>query len=157
MTEKEEKIVEILERLAAQSGIEIIDYKMAGVHSAKPKISVTADTRKGITIDQCATFSNELGDMLAAYQLFTGEYQLDVSSPGMSIPMTFDWQFERAIGRRIKVTRFIPDSGKETIVKGDLKDFSEATLTVEKTVKKKKETIEIRRDTIKEVCVVPQW
>lgn len=66
-------------------------------------VRVLIDTDAGITIDQCAHVSRELGRVLDTGSVFEGSYRLEVSSPGIDQPLKFLRQYGKNVGRRYTV------------------------------------------------------
>jgi ribosome maturation factor RimP len=61
------------------------------------------DTRQGITIDACARVNREIGDMIERESLIGESYTLEVSSPGLDRPLREKKDFQRLLGRSVKV------------------------------------------------------
>ena len=66
-------------------------------------LQVMIDTDKGITINECAEISRELGKELEARGTFEEPYHLEVSSPGLDRPLRMLRQYQKNIGRVFKV------------------------------------------------------
>ncbi|WP_237144634.1 ribosome maturation factor RimP [Pontibacter pamirensis] len=101
--------------------------------AVRPKITVLADGEQGITIDQCATISRRINkqieEMLGEEEL---SYVLEVSSPGLDFPLTQPQQFNRNIGRNLKL-RLQNDTEKT----GKLEEVTETGLNLLEEVKQK--------------------
>jgi ribosome maturation factor RimP len=74
-----------------------------------------------------------LGNQIEELNLFEDAYTLEVSSPGVDIPLTFRRQYLKNIGRELKVM-LLDDSEK----KGLLKAVHETSIEIEEVVKQKK-------------------
>lgn len=104
-----ERITEaVLDRL----GFELVDMETAG-HRARPILRLRIDRPdsepgRGITVDDCARASRELEAALDAREDLPSSYILEVSSPGVERPLRKRRDFERVIGRRIRVQGFEP-------------------------------------------------
>jgi len=61
------------------------------------------DKPGGITLDDCATVSRELSEILDVEDVIHGRYTLEVSSPGLNRPLKKPADFARATGRLVKV------------------------------------------------------
>jgi len=61
------------------------------------------DKGNGVTIDDCADVSRELGDIIDIKEIIDHEYVLEVSSPGLNRPLRREKDFIRAVGSRIKL------------------------------------------------------
>jgi ribosome maturation factor RimP len=108
------------------------------------QITILVDTKVGVTIEECALLSRKLSHVMEEEVWIDGAYNLEVSSPGVDAPLKYDWQFEKNLGRKVKVWR-----KKLETLEGELKGFSEVDVEIlpEKVVKhrvvKAKETVKI--------------
>ena len=57
-----------------------VEYLSQGRHSL---VRIYIDAPNGITVDDCATVSEQVGGVFDVEDTITGEYTLEVSSPGM--------------------------------------------------------------------------
>ncbi len=87
------------------SAVHVVDIQVAGKQGGRLKVTILLDSDTGITIDQCASVSRQLGNQLDETDLFDGRaFTLEVSSPGVDFPLTQPWQFRKNIGRQLAVT-----------------------------------------------------
>lgn len=91
------------------------------------------DSDAGISIDECAEISRKLDDMIEAEELIPNAYTLEISSPGVDYPLAFPRQFQKNIGRTLKV---ILKDGIEK--RGELIAVSDEGFIVKEELKKKK-------------------
>jgi ribosome maturation factor RimP len=110
---------------------------------SQPKVMILLDGDKGISIDDCARMSRQVGEFLESGDLMGGAYTLEVSSPGIDHPLSMRRQYVKNIGRQVKV---LTHEDKE--VKGELIAATERGFTVKPEKKKKKD------DTPEEVTFV---
>jgi ribosome maturation factor RimP len=90
------------------------------------------DHEKGVSLDDCASLSRMLSDLLDAEGVsdeIPGRYTLEVSSPGLDRPLTRPSDFRRFIGSRVCVTTLAPIFGKRKFV-GDLAAANEAEIEI---------------------------
>jgi ribosome maturation factor RimP len=80
---------------------ELVELRVSG--GRRKLIRLYVDGPEGITIDQCAEVSREIGDVLDAHDLIAGTYILEVSSPGLTRPLKTDRDFERVIGKDLQL------------------------------------------------------
>jgi len=119
-------------------------------------ISLEVDSMNGITVQECMSFSRAVEHNLDRE---IEDFALQVSSPGLDKPFRVKEQYQKNIGRNVKV---VPLEG--TVVKGELKEVNEEDVVVEYSYKeriegrKKKETIvkqeKINFNNIKETTVI---
>ena len=83
----------------------IVDVQVVGRQGGRIKVTILLDSDTGITIDECASISRQLGGQMDELNFF-GEspFILEVSSPGVDFPLTFRRQYVRNVGRQLTVT-----------------------------------------------------
>jgi ribosome maturation factor RimP len=79
-------------------------------------LRLTIDKEDGVTIDDCATVSREVSQLLDIEDIIEQKYSLEVSSPGLDRPLKSLADFRRFIGRKAKVTTKEPVNGAQVIV-----------------------------------------
>jgi ribosome maturation factor RimP len=79
---KDQQITDMLETTIEALGFELwgVEYLSQGRHSL---VRIYIDAPNGITVDDCATVSEQVGGVFDVEDTITGEYTLEVSSPGM--------------------------------------------------------------------------
>lgn len=80
----------------------------------------------GVTLDLCATISNELSPFLDVHPPISDRYRLEVSSPGIERKLRKPEHFQNAIGEKVKLR--VPSQDR---LKGILKSADEKGLVVE--------------------------
>ena len=115
----------------------IVEVKVSGSRG-KERILVFIDGDNGMSIDQCAKIARSLSNQLDEMNLFEGSYTLEVSSPGLDYPLTHERQYQKNIGRKVKV-RLQDDS----LLIGELEDADTDGIKLKfKTDKSKEQEIE---------------
>ena len=66
------------------------------------------DREGGVTVDDCSTVSRQVGAMLDVDDPVEGRYLLEVSSPGIDRPLFDLSQFQRFIGKQVKLKLNMP-------------------------------------------------
>jgi ribosome maturation factor RimP len=69
----------------------------------KPKVTIMADGDEGISIDQCASISRRLAKRIEEQQGEEFSFVLEVTSPGIDQPLTSQRQYQRNVGRKLKL------------------------------------------------------
>ncbi|MBR1825643.1 MAG: ribosome maturation factor RimP [Alphaproteobacteria bacterium] len=94
---------DLIEPVVEKEGFELVRVMTIG--QANPTLQVMIDTLDGrdITVDDCATVSSALSDMLDEKDPIENRYALEVSSPGLDRPLTKIKHFERWKGYEIKL------------------------------------------------------
>ena len=92
----------MLEPAVNAVGMELwgIEFLAQGKHSI---LRVYIDSENGVTIDNCEAASHQVSGVLDVEDPINGEYNLEVSSPGMDRPLFNFEQFALYQGELIKV------------------------------------------------------
>ncbi len=88
--------------------VEPMGYELVGVEylTGRPGgalLRVYIDSEAGITLDDCVVVSEQLSGVLDVEDPIPGNYNLEVSSPGLDRPLFEPEHFRRFAGRRVKV------------------------------------------------------
>src|SRR5579863_3491514 len=132
-----ERVREIAERVAASSGLEIVDVEFLGGGNARmlrvflDKPAAGNAPLAGVTHEDCANFSREFGTILDVEDAMPGgSYTLEVSSPGLDRKLTKAADFARFVGSRVKLmTRSPVDNNR--FFEGRLESFRDGRLTLD--------------------------
>jgi ribosome maturation factor RimP len=130
----ESRITQVVEDILAQRGDQSLFLVDVVVSSAKnsQKVLVHLDGDEGVNIDACAEISRQLGSILEEEDIFSGSFILEVSSPGLDLPLKLQRQYHKNIGRKVKVLT------QDNITrKGLLKKVTEAHIVIEEQPKGK--------------------
>ncbi len=100
-----QKVEELIQPLLGAFGVELVDleYKREGRQMV---LRLYLDKPGGITLDDCAEVSREFSTILDVEDCIPGEYTLEVSSPGLNRPLKKHSDYEKAVGRLVKVKTF---------------------------------------------------
>ncbi len=123
------RVTEILSPIAELRGVEIVDitYKREGPAMA---LRILLDKTDGITLDECGQVNKELSELLDEENIIDGHYILEVSSPSLDRPMKTDEDFQRVLGKDVKVTTYAPINGKNVFI-GKLLGIGSSTIVLE--------------------------
>jgi len=166
-----DRIREIAERVAASSGLEVVEVEFLGGGKARmlrvflDKPAAGADPLAGVTHEDCANFSREFGTILDVEDVMPGSYTLEVSSPGLDRKLTKAADFSRFTGSRMKLTTRQP-VGNNRHFEGRLESFKDGRLTLDLSVASHKsrkkmgeaagEKIEIEFANVEKANLVPE-
>ena len=120
MTDKADDIAALLSPTVASMGLELlgIEYLPApGGATLRLYIDVPqaeAETRM-VGIEDCEAVSREVSAQLDVEDPITGNYTLEVSSPGIDRPLFGAAQFARFVGESAKVTLKLPQDGRRRL------------------------------------------
>ena len=144
--ELEIRILDMIEPVAAELGLDIVRVRVMG--GDVPTLQIMAERPDGtMTVAACAKFSRAISPVLEAEDPISTEYHLEVSSPGIDRPLTRVGDFAKWIGHEVKVELAMPGadgrkrfhgsivSETDGVVDLKLKDGGEARLAVGDMVK----------------------
>jgi ribosome maturation factor RimP len=141
----------LLEELPKR-GLFLVDVTVAPGN----RITVHADSMKGITIEECIAVSRFIE---SRFNRETEDYELEVSSPGLDNPLKHPEQFRKNLGRLLDVITFdgLKTTGKlvnasDGIIILEMESVEKDALTRKKVVVKK--LVEKRVDEIKSAKIV---
>jgi ribosome maturation factor RimP len=127
---------EIAERVAASSGLEVVDVEMRGGGKSRMLRIVidkpsAAGLLGGVTHEDCANLSREVSTILDVEDVVPGgSYVLEVSSPGLDRKLSRPADYIRFTGSRVKLTTRNPVNGNRHFV-GRLENFQDGRLTLD--------------------------
>jgi ribosome maturation factor RimP len=97
------EIEKLVEALLEQESAELVDLRFAK-EGPKWVLRVFVDKQpKGVTLDDCAYFSDRIGSLLDSQNAIDRGYVLEVSSPGLDRVVKKPRDFERFAGKHVKV------------------------------------------------------
>ena len=97
-----QKIIELVTPVIASEQMELIDVECLRMRS-RWLVRIYMDKEGGVTLDDCAAISNQVGDLLDVHDIPPGPYNLEVSSPGLDRPLTRDKDFIQYRGSKVKI------------------------------------------------------
>jgi len=147
----EDRVRELVEeKIADRDDLFIVSIKMHG----NGVLEILVDGDRGIAIEDCVQISRHVGFHLEEENVIDRAYRLEVSSPGVDAPLSSLRQYQKNIGR---VVRVIDLEGTKR--EGKLLAVEEQDILIEEVKKEKgkKATVqeaEIPFDNIKETKVL---
>lgn len=147
-----EQVKGLIEEKLVEKDCFVVELEIASGN----QINLEVDGLNGFSIQDCIEFSRAVENNLDRE---VEDFELHVSSPGLDKPLRVIQQYQKNVGRDVKVVL------KEgNVVKGELKKVDEAGIVVEYSYKeriegkKKKQTIvkeeEIQFENIKETTLI---
>jgi ribosome maturation factor RimP len=134
-----DRVREIADRVAASSGLEVVEVEFLGGGKARmlrvflDKVAAGTDPLAGVTHQDCANFSREFGTILDVEDVMPGSYTLEVSSPGLDRKLTKAADFSRFTGSRLKLKTRQPVNNNRYF-EGRLDSFQDGRLTLDLSV-----------------------
>lgn len=97
-----QKIFDMAMEVTADEGVELYDVQIQG-GGKRTLVRVLIDKDGGVTINDCERVSNSLSALLDVEDLIKSPYTLEVSSPGIDRPLVKQKDFERNVGKLVKI------------------------------------------------------
>lgn len=167
MSDKADQIAELLTPTIASLGLELLgaEYLPApGSATLRLYIDVPADAvtsegvARAVTIEDCEAVSREVSAQLDVEDPITGNYTLEVSSPGVDRPLFNPRQFARFVGEPVKVALKLPQDGRRRLqgrilrVEGDRIVFDHGAVEGREPVE-----LVVAMENIEKARLVPDW
>lgn len=124
-----ERVRAIIDPILFQEALELVDIE----YRREPKgwvLRLYLDKEGGITLDDCARVSHEVGRNLDIEDFIQAPYLLEVSSPGLTRSLKTEKDFIKHLYRHIKVKTFNPVENRRNF-RGKLIGFSENKIIIE--------------------------
>lgn len=125
----EDRIRSLIEPLVADLGYEFVGVE----YLPNPKnrlVRVYVDRPEcGVTLDDCAEVSREISALMDVEDPVSGQYTLEVSSPGIERPLFTPEHFRRFAGQRAVVHLDVPRDGRRKFT-GDILDADETQVSL---------------------------
>ncbi len=97
-----DRIREVAEPLCRSEHFDLVDLKLVTVNR-EATIRLYIDKTGGITLEDCVSINNQLGDLIDIQIENIGSYRLEVSSPGPNRPLNKKDDFYRFRGERVRI------------------------------------------------------
>lgn len=126
----EQDIIDALETVAPEHGIDIVDVEIVGATKA-PCVRVRIDRLdgEGILLDEVTAQNAWVSDAVEKLDPISGSYTLEVSSPGMARPLRRPSDFERYIGSAVELVTTATEGRRK--FKGTIAATDEQAVTLE--------------------------
>src|ERR1051325_8441205 len=147
---------EIAQRVTASQGLELWDIEFHGGGKSR-LLRIFIEKPEGVTHEDCANVSREVGTILDVEDAVPGSYTLEVSSPGLDRRLRNAADYERFTGSRIKLqTRELVENQKH--FEGRLAGLLAGRITLEigGTKKHDPRVVEIPLEQVEKANLVPE-
>lgn len=134
MVEKDEikRVIEGVTAIALPflegEGLELVDIEYRKEQTGWV-LRLFIDREQGVSLDDCANISQELGTLLDVKDLIPHPYHLEISSPGLNRPLRKEKDFLRFRGKKVKIKTAHPIGNRKNFV-GILSDYKDGIIYV---------------------------
>ena len=132
-------------------GCRIWGVELVGGFKNNLKVVVYIDSEDGISVEDCATVSEHVSDILDMEELVPSPYVLEVSSPGLDRILFKEQHFKESVGLNIDVRLSRPYQGRKKLT-GVLLDYGDLELVLRDEIGDRNIPI----DVIRKVRLIPE-
>ena len=125
-----EKLIALLEPTLQGMGYELVELECR----TNPKnglVRLYIDKPGGVGLEDCERVSQQVSGVLDVEDPMPGEYNLEVSSPGLDRPLRTSEHFSNAIGSKVKLELASPLPDRRWRFTGTLRAVDDGRVTVE--------------------------
>jgi ribosome maturation factor RimP len=123
-------LMRLLEPPIEALGFELLELEHFKAGRGGGVLRVFIDRPGGVTVEDCATVSHAVSQVLEMEDPIKGNYTLEVSSPGFDRILRKRAHFERFLGERIFAELKLPIEGRRRFV-GRLKSVDDDSIVIE--------------------------
>src|SRR5690606_33435063 len=99
----EERVIALIEPTAAELGYRIVRVRLSGNRRKRLQVMAERVSDGQMGIDDCSRLSRALSPVFDLEDPVQGEYDLEISSPGIDRPLIRLEDFERYVGHEAKL------------------------------------------------------
>lgn len=139
------------------SAVQALGYELVGVeHQSQGKhtvVRVFIDSEHGITLEDCEQASHQISGVLEVEDPIRGQYNLEVSSPGLDRPLFTPEHYARFLGEKVKLRLRQPIEGRRKLA-GRIEQVEEGVIRITDDAG---ETYKLTVDEIEKANLVPDY
>ena len=111
MSQQATRIAELIEPSVTALGYELVgvEYMPQGKHSI---LRVYIDSEEGVQVEDCVAASRQISGVLDVEDPISGQFALEVSSPGLERPLFKAEHYERFSGELAEIKMRTPQQGQ---------------------------------------------
>ncbi|WP_407944280.1 ribosome maturation factor RimP [Maridesulfovibrio sp.] len=120
----------------------------------RPAVIIYIDSEDGVSIDQCAEVSRDVGLMLEVEEVIDSAYVLEVSSPGLERKFFKPEQMSSYVGRKMDIALVFSIEGRKKF-RGLLQETDEEGIQIK--LEDQEDPIKIEWDRIKKAKLIHEF
>jgi len=133
------ELVEELAAVAEAQGCELLHAEFRG-----GTLRLILDREGGVRLEDCEAVSKSASPLLDVLDFGRGRYTLEVSSPGLDRQFYRASDYERFVGRRVRVRYVDPETGRRATVSARLAGYDPGSGEIELTETENKKDLVVR-------------
>lgn len=102
-----QRVKELILPLLANRQAELVDL-VCHYGGGRLQLKCLVDTPRGVTLEELSSLNRAIGALLEEHEAIAEPYLLEVSSPGLDRPLKTGTDFDRIIGRRVRIFTAAP-------------------------------------------------
>lgn len=115
-----------------------------------------SETPRMVGIEDCEAVSREVSAQLDVEDPISGNYTLEVSSPGVDRPLFTPTQFARFLGEQVKIGLKLPQDGRRRL-QGRIAAVEGECIELDVEAKPEPQRVSVAFDNIEKARLVPDW
>jgi ribosome maturation factor RimP len=108
----EQKVAALLEPALADLGYRFVRVRLSGMRRKRLQIMAERISDGGMGLEDCERLSRAISPVLDANDPISGEYDLEISSPGIDRPLVREEDFSRFAGHEAKLELSVAIDGR---------------------------------------------
>lgn len=149
----EQEIHDLLEEPLSSMGYNIVRIKLLEKNGSVLQVMAERKTDFELSITDCTKISNFISDILDVEDPIAGNYNLEVSSPGIDRPLVRTEDFIRYSNNLVKIVTRYPIEGRRRF-RGNLEGVNDDNESVSVVLNDTKEKVKILFDDIESAKLV---
>ncbi len=103
MQKRTDKLTELVASVVEPMGYELVGVEYLTNQSGGNVLRTYIDAEGGIGVEDCARVSHQLSGVLDVENPIRGQYNLEVSSPGLDRPLFYPEHFQKVTGKTVSI------------------------------------------------------
>lgn len=142
----------LIEPVVEGMGYEVVDIDFRP-HPTDGLLRIYIDKSDGVLLEDCELVSKQISSLLDVEDPIPGQFNLEISSPGMDRPLRKIQDFERFSGEKVKIKLSVPTLEGQRNFSGKLMGLQDQEVILEVDG----ETHYLPLDSIEKARLVPQF
>jgi ribosome maturation factor RimP len=107
------RLEELIQPLIESQGADLVELQYGHPKRGRGILRLFVDRPGGISIEELARISRMVGGLLEVRDVIPGAYNLEVSSPGLTRALKKPEDYQRYVGRLVRITTHAPWEGRQ--------------------------------------------
>jgi ribosome maturation factor RimP len=107
------RLEELIRPLVESQGADLVELQYGRPKRGRGLLRLFVDRPGGISIEELARINRIVGGLLEVHDVIPGSYTLEVSSPGLTRALKKLEDYQRYVGRLVRVTTRTPWEGRQ--------------------------------------------